>query len=133
MRLLIRWGINTVVILALGYLLPDKMLSIGSITVAIAVALVLGLLNTFARTAFVKLALPLAPWTLGLFVFVVNSVVVRLFAWLVGENYVLGGFLWLLVIAVIFSVVTTVVNIAVGGDPQPAPARRRESDRERTR
>jgi putative membrane protein len=128
-RLLIRWVINTLVILALGYLLPDKVVSVGSVTAAVAVALVLGLLNTFARPAFVKLSLPLAPWTLGLFVFVVNGVVLRLFAWLIGENYKLGGFVWLLVLAVVISLLTTAINIAVGGDEQPAPSRRQDPPR----
>jgi putative membrane protein len=131
-RLLIRWGINTLVILALGYLLPDSILSVGSLTAAVAVALVLGLLNTFARPVFVRLSLPLAPWTLGLFVLVVNGVVIRLFSWLI-DSYKLGGFLWLVVLAVVISVLTTVVNVAVGGEETPAPAGRQQQQGRRRR
>jgi putative membrane protein len=127
-RLLIRWGINAVVILAMGYLLPDKVLIVGSVTAAVAVAVVLGLLNTFVRPVFVRLTLPLSLLSLGLFVLVVNAIMLKLLSWLIGESYVLGGVLWLLVVALLVSLLTTVVNIAVGGDekrPVRAPRRRR--------
>ena len=130
-RLLIRWGINTLVILALGYLLPDKVVTVGSITAAVAVALVLGLLNTFARPVFVRLSLPLAPWTLGLFVLVMNGVVLQLFAWQLGDSYTLGGFWWMIVLAVVVSVLTTAINIAVGGDEKPVSKRRGQRQRSR--
>jgi putative membrane protein len=123
-RLLIRWGINTVLILALSYLLPDKVLTVGSITAALAAALVLGLLNTFARPVFVLLSLPLSVATLGLFILVLNGIVLELLAWLIGESYKLGSFWWMIVLAVVIAVLTTVVNVAVGGD-KPARTRRR--------
>jgi putative membrane protein len=123
-RLLIRWGINTVLILALSYLLPDKVLIVGSVTAAVAVAVVLGLLNTFAHRVFVRLSL--LRW-LGLFVLVVNAIMLKLLSWLIGESYVFGGILWLLVVTLLVSLLTTLVNVAVGDDPKSvdAPRRRR--------
>jgi putative membrane protein len=124
-RLLIRWGINAVLILALGYLLPDKVLIVGSVTAAVAVAVVLGLLNTFVRPVFVRLSLPLSLPSLGLFVLVVNAIMLKLLSWLMGESYAFGGILWLLVVTLLVSLLTTLVNIAVGGDEKPLRAARR--------
>ena len=92
MRLLIRWGINTVLILALSYLLPDKVLAVGSITAALAAALVLGLLNTFARPVFVLLSLPLSVGRWACSSSCSTAWCCELLAWLIGESYALGGF-----------------------------------------
>lgn len=111
MRLLIRWGINTVAIVAAAYLLPQ--VQIDGWKAALVAGLLLGFLNTFVRPVFRLLALPLSIVTLGLFILVVNGFVIYILDWLMSDLEI-QGFVWAIVAAVIVSIVTTIINVALG-------------------
>jgi len=114
LRLLIRWAINSALIVAMLYVLPY--VEVTAAYAAIITGLVLGFLNTMLRPAFVALSLPLKWFTLGISVLVVNGVVLKILAWILGDRLDIGGILWTIVATVIISLVTTIVNIAVGDD-----------------
>jgi putative membrane protein len=90
MRLLAVWLINAVALLALPYLLPS--IHVASFATALAVAVVLGLINTLVRPLLLVLTLPVTLLTLGLFIFVINGMMFLLAAWLL-EGFVVDG-LW---------------------------------------
>ena len=115
MRLLIRWAINSALIVAILYVLNPHV-TVAPVYVAIIVALVLGILNTMLRPAFIALSLPLNVFTLGISVLVANGVVLKILAWILGERLDVVGILWTIIATVIISLVTTIVNIAVGDD-----------------
>lgn len=79
MSLLIRWVLSAVSIIAVAYLVPG--IIVRSFGTALIVALVLGLVNATIRPILIILTLPLTIVTLGLFVFVINA----LMLWLVGS------------------------------------------------
>jgi putative membrane protein len=83
MRLLIVWLINAAALFALPYLMSS--ITVDSFLVALLVALLLGLINTFIRPLLILLTLPATLLTLGLFIFVING----LLFWFVG-SYVSG-------------------------------------------
>lgn len=126
MRLLLRWLANTGAILVTAYLLPR--VSISSVVAALVAALVLGVLNTVVRPVFRLLALPITMLTLGLFLLVINGVILEILDWLMGESFEIEGFLWSIVAAVLIAVITTVINVLVGTDNKRS--RRRERRRE---
>ncbi|MCX7168431.1 MAG: phage holin family protein [Rhodocyclales bacterium] len=90
MRLLAAWLINALALLALPYLLPS--IHVASFTTALAVAVVLGLINAVIRPMLLLLTLPVTLLTLGLFIFAINGMMFMLAAWLL-EGFVVDGFL----------------------------------------
>lgn len=78
------------------------------------VAGILGLLNTLLKPAIMTLTVPLTMLTLGLFVVLVNTLLLALTDWIAngisGINFEIGGFFDALLGAVIISLVTFIVG-----------------------
>ncbi len=113
MRLLIRWGANTIAIMLTSYLLPQ--VTVEDWKAALIAGLLLGFLNTFVRPVFRLLALPLTIVSLGLFILVVNGFVLEILDWLM-SSLTITSFLWSIVAALLISIITTVINIALGAN-----------------
>ncbi len=96
--MLIRWFINTLVILALPYLIPG--INVTSFWAALLTALVLGILNALVRPILVILTLPITIITLGLFLIVLNAILVW-FTSTVVKGFEVTGFLPALEAAII--------------------------------
>ena len=122
MRLLIRWAINTIAIVGATYVLPG--VSIESWRSALVAGVLLSILNTFVRPIFRLLTLPINVATLGLFILVTNALVLAILDWLMA-GLKIDGFLWTVVATVIIAVITTVINILVGGDERSSKRARR--------
>jgi len=88
MRWLLLWLINAAVLLLLSYLLPG--VEVDGFLAALAMALVLGLVNAVLRPLLVLLTLPITLLTLGLFVLVINGLLFALAAYLVPGFHVSG-------------------------------------------
>ena len=76
---------------------------------AIVFAVVLAILNMFVRPLIILLTLPVTILTLGLFLFVINAVVVLLASRFV-DGIRIAGFGWALLFSLILSLVTAVLN-----------------------
>ena len=89
----------------------------GEIVGLLAVALVFGLVNAFIRPVLAMLTCPLVVMTLGLFVFVLNALMLWLTSAISGKlgiNFHVDGFLAAFIGALIVGLVSTVLNILVG-------------------
>ena len=84
MKILIKWALSAMVLLAIAHFYPGVVVK--TFMAALIAALVIGLLNTIVRPILVVLTLPVTLLTLGLFLFVINA----LMFWAAG--YVLDGF-----------------------------------------
>jgi len=101
MYILTRWIINALALLGATSLIPG--VSVRSFYSALWVALILGLLNSVARPVLVLLTLPINVFTLGLFVFVINALLIWFTSSIVkgfevsgfGPAFLLGVFMWL--------------------------------------
>lgn len=86
--ILIRWLILTAAVLAAAYLVrgihADDFFS------ALAAAAVLGILNALLRPVLIILTLPITVLTLGLFLFVINALLLMMASGLVGSFHVEG-------------------------------------------
>jgi putative membrane protein len=85
------------------------------------VALVFGVVNAIVRPIILTLTCPLVLLTLGLFVFVLNGLMLLLtgaLATALGINFHVDGFLAAIIGALIIGVVSTVLNIFVGRRPE---------------
>ncbi len=72
MPFIVRMGANAIAILLIAYLLPSVMSADGALA-AIAAGFVLGLVNAVIRPIFVLLTFPLTVVTLGVFLLVING------------------------------------------------------------
>ena len=108
MRWIINFLITAVVVYVLSKLLAPHV-SINSFTTAIIFAVVLAILNALVKPLIIILTLPLTIITLGLFLLVINVLIV-----LLADKFVSGikidGFLWAFIFGLLLSVITTILN-----------------------
>jgi putative membrane protein len=77
--------------------------------VSLFVALVLGLLNVFVKPILVMLTLPVTVFTLGLFLLVINALIILLCSYLV-SGFVVDSFLTALIFSVVLSLLQSIMN-----------------------
>lgn len=107
MGILINWIVSAMVIFIVAYVLPG--VNVESFISALAVALVLGIINAFLKPILLLLTLPINLITLGLFTFILNALLILLVSMIV-PGFVVNGFLWALVFGVVLSISNTFVN-----------------------
>ena len=71
MKLIVKWLLSAIALLAVAYLYSGVQLT--SFTAALIAALIIGLFNMVLRPVLVVLTLPVTAVTLGLFLFVINA------------------------------------------------------------
>jgi putative membrane protein len=108
MYLLLRWALNTLALFVVAYLLRPHIQYRDLVALAIA-ALVLGLLNAIVRPILFLLTLPLTIVTLGLFLFVLNALILEITAAIV-PGFTVDGFGWALIGAVVLAAISLVTN-----------------------
>jgi len=91
MRFLIRLLINMVTIMFIAYLFPGLIWVDGWVS-ALGAAFLLGIVNAIIRPIFILLTLPLTILTLGIFLLVINGLMLWLVSGLVGGFQVNGFF-----------------------------------------
>jgi len=105
---LVRLLITMVAILLIAYLLPGviRVTGFGS---ALLAAFLLGLVNAFIRPILFFLTLPLTILTLGLFLLVLNGLLLALVAFLV-PGFFVNGFIGAVIGSLLISLVTWVLS-----------------------
>ena len=107
MKLILRWIINTLALLLVAQVVPH--FSYRSwVSLAIAAA-VLGLLNAIVRPILWFITLPITILTLGLFLLILNAVMLELTAWLV-PGFGIDGFGWAILGALVLSLISLVTD-----------------------
>ncbi|HWB94241.1 MAG TPA: phage holin family protein [Puia sp.] len=106
MNFLLRIVITAVVAFALSYILPG--IRIESFWIAIKFSLVLAILNFLLKPILVILTLPITLITFGLFLFVINAIIV----WFVGNlinGFHIENFIWALLFSLLLSLLTSIL------------------------
>lgn len=109
--ILIRWLILTASILAAAYLVPG--IQAGSFFSAFAAAAVLGILNALLRPVLIILTLPVTVLSMGLFLFVINALLLMMVSGVVGSFHVFGfgsALLGSLVISLVGWILNSFIN-----------------------
>jgi len=91
-----------------SYLLPGVHMA-GFLT-AIILALVLALLNAVLKPILVILTIPVTVLTLGLFLLVINALIILL-AGAIVPGFAVDGFLWALLFSLVLSVITAILDL----------------------
>ena len=107
MNFLVRIFVIAAVSFALAHLLSG--IHVKDFWKALIFAIVLALLNMFVRPFLIILTLPVTFITLGLFLFVVNALVVLLASRFV-DGFSIDGFWWALLFSLILSIITSAID-----------------------
>jgi len=105
--ILVNWLVTTVAVLIAAYLLPG--VTVRSFFAGLLAALVLGLVNAVLRPILVILTLPITLLTLGLFIFVINALLVLLTSAIV-PGFEVRSFGWALLFSLLFSIVSFILH-----------------------
>jgi putative membrane protein len=106
MNFIMRIIVTSIVAFGLSYILSG--VDIDSFWAAIVLAIVLALLNAIVKPLLVFFTFPLTILTLGLFLFVINALIILLADSLV-DGFEVDGFWWALLFSLLLSIVTTVL------------------------
>ena len=109
----LRWSFNLFALVIAGSLISG--IRIESITMGIAAAGILGVLNAVIRPIVLVLTLPINLLSLGLFTLVINALMLMLVARIV-PGFSIEGFWPAFWGALIISLVSWVLNIFIGSD-----------------
>jgi putative membrane protein len=104
MNIVLRIIISAIVAFALSYILSG--VHIQSFVTALILAIVLGLLNIFVKPILIILTLPITIFTFGLFLFVINALIILLAAKFV-NGFQVDGFWWALLFSLLLSIITS--------------------------
>ena len=91
LRFLQSWIINTFAVLVAAIILRGHIRYENSVDLIVA-ALLLGILNAFVKPILMLLALPLVIFTLGLFTFVINGLLLYFVGMLMGPYFQVDSF-----------------------------------------
>jgi putative membrane protein len=106
MKLLIRILLSALAVVVLAKILPG--VDVDSYWTAILVAIVLSLLNFIVKPILVILTLPVTLLTLGLFLLIINALIILLADYLV-TGFDVNGIWWALLFSLLLSLVQSVL------------------------
>ena len=109
MRFLAKILYTAICVLVIANILPG--VHVESLKVSLFVALVLAFLNTFLKPLLILFTIPITLLTLGLFLLVINAVII-LFADYLIEGFEVSSFWWALLFSLILSFATSLFDKA---------------------
>jgi putative membrane protein len=110
MKLIFRIIVSAISIVITAYLLPG--IHVRDLLTALLVAIVLALLNGFVRPILIILTIPVTVITLGLFLLVINALMIILAGNLV-PGFQVDGFWWALFFSIILSIISSLLGIGL--------------------
>ncbi len=113
LRFLVFWGINTLSLWVADDLFDS--IAFESAKSLFISGLVLGIVNVFVKPILLLLTLPLTIVTLGIFVLVLNALMLLLTAWLV-PGFIVSGFWAGFFVALFVSVFSFILNALIGNN-----------------
>lgn len=119
--------INTVAV-AMTVMILRHHISYQGLPNLLMASLLLGILNAFVRPVLMIIALPLLFFTLGLFTFVINGLLLYFVSYLLQPNFQVDTFGYAFLGALIISIISIALNLLTGNSrmsvnrrPPPAP------------
>ncbi|RAK69701.1 phage holin family protein [Hymenobacter edaphi] len=110
MGFILKFILSAILAYVLTKVLPGAHL--GGFTDALLLVLVLGILNAVVKPILKILGFPITVLTLGLFLLVINAVIVLLADWLL-PGFKVDGFFYALIFSIVLTLVTSVVDMIV--------------------
>jgi putative membrane protein len=115
MKYFIRIIVSAISIVITAYLLPG--IHVKDLLTSLIVALVLALLNGFLKPVLIILTIPVTILTMGLFLLVINALMIMLASNLV-SGFQVDGFWWALLFSIILSLISSLLGIGLKDKPE---------------
>jgi putative membrane protein len=115
MKFIVRIVITALAVVICSYILPGVRVS-GGLT-ALTVAAVLALLNAFVKPLLIILTIPITVFTLGLFLLVINALMILAAASLV-DGFKVEGFWYALLFSIVLTIVVSMLNSLVKSEEE---------------
>jgi len=107
MNFIIRFLLNGLAVLATAYILDG--VSVDGYATALIVALVLSIANAIVKPILIVLTIPITVLTLGLFLLVINAMMILLVDYIVAD-FEVDGFWWALGFSLILSIFNSLLD-----------------------
>jgi putative membrane protein len=111
---LLRLVINAIALAVTAAVLPGIHVKNDSIGTLAIVALIFGIVNALLKPVFIILSCPLIILTLGLFVLVINGVMLLITDALSGGRFTVDGLGWAILGGLVVSVIAQIVETVLG-------------------
>jgi putative membrane protein len=102
---LVKLALNAVAVIIASFLLSGGV-HIDGFWYAVMLAAVLAVLNASVKPVLIFFTLPATIVTLGLFILVINAIIILIADWIMGAHFTVDSFWW----ALAFSIVLTIIN-----------------------
>ena len=110
MKWILKLLLTAVAVFVLEKILPG--ITVESYTYAIWVALIRGILNSFVRPIFIFLTLPATIGTLGLFLFVINAIMIQMAGYFL-DGFTVASFWWALLFSILLSILQPILHSVI--------------------
>lgn len=107
MKLILRLLLNALAVVILSYVLPG--VGVDSMLTAIIVAIVLSVLNFLVKPILVILTLPITILTLGLFLLVINAIIILMTSNLI-DGFQVTSFWWAIIFSLLLSFLQAILH-----------------------
>lgn len=107
MKLILRLLLNALAVVVLSYVLPG--VGVDSMVTAIIVAVALSLLNFIVKPILVILTLPITIVTLGLFLLVINAIIILIAAHFI-DGFHVTSIWWALIFSLLLSFLQSILH-----------------------
>ncbi|EAG2587631.1 phage holin family protein [Listeria monocytogenes] len=116
MRWIIGVIINSVLFVALSGFFTS--FHVDGFTTALLASFILAILNMLIRPILLLLTLPINIFTLGLFTFVVNAIILEMTTFFIGDSFQIDGFGTALILAAIMAFANMIINSVLWGNKE---------------
>ncbi|EAE8346296.1 phage holin family protein [Listeria monocytogenes] len=116
MRWIIGVIINSVLFVALSGFFTG--FHVDGFTTALLASFILAILNMLIRPILLLLTLPINIFTLGLFTFVVNAIMLEMTTFFIGDSFQIDGFGTALILAAIMAFANMIINSVLWGNKE---------------
>jgi putative membrane protein len=108
MNLLFKLFISSVSVLLAAELLPG--IHIDGFLTAVFVAIIIAILNVFLKPLLIILTIPISILTLGLFLLVINTLIVLITSQII-NGFLVDSFWWALLFSILVSIISSLLGI----------------------
>lgn len=111
--MILKMLISALAVYFTGWALPG--IEIDNYLTAMAISIVLGLLNTFIKPILILLSAPITIVTLGLFILIIDALMIELASSLL-NGFIVNSFSWAMLFSILLSIITSLLEKLIAKD-----------------
>ncbi|WP_373494775.1 phage holin family protein [Aquiflexum sp.] len=112
LNIILQLILGGIAVLIAQYILPG--VHVSDFITAVVIAALIALLNITIKPILIILTIPITVLTLGLFLLVINALLIMLAAEIV-PGFEIDGFWWALIFSFVLSIINSLLGVSLGG------------------